>query len=66
MAEYVGDVELREELMRSIYDYGQAMNSYGYSEASVTLSDKNKDTLIKVYNDIEFGLSAIKDIIDKE
>jgi len=66
MAEYVGDVNLRNELLHAIYDYGQAMNTYGYSEAKVDEQSRDKDILIKVYNDIEFGLSGIKNIIDRD
>ena len=66
MAEYVADVDLRDELLRAIYEYGKAMQAYGYSYGNCDGKEAHKDTLIKVYNDIEFGLNAIKGIIDED
>ena len=65
MAEYVEDVELREEIMRSIYEYGHSMREYGYAYGNKDSAQALKDKLVDIYNNIEFDIDRLRNIINE-
>lgn len=65
MAEYVEDVELREELMRSIYEYGHSMREYGYAYGNKDSGQALKDKLVDIYNNIELDIDRLRNIINE-
>jgi hypothetical protein len=66
IAEYVENVDLRDELLRAIYDYGHIMNSYGYAYGNGDGKEAIKNKLIDIFNMLEYPVCELKKIIDEE
>ena len=66
MAEYVADVDKRNELLHSIYAYAVYVHKNAYETGINDGGDVLKRTLIDVHNNIEYNLKIMDDLLNEQ